>query len=124
MLLQNRYEKLEKIGEGAYGVVYKAVDHASKATKVSTPSMSTMLPHVSKHDADGDSAVMAQFAQLLLSSMREGGRSEDWENVDPNKAEQVKMADEETKDGKQELVAIKKLRMMEVDSDILTKIRA
>lgn len=87
-MLEGKYERIARISEGAYGIVYKAVHHSLPPAKAETPS----LARVTK--------ALADFA---ISPSMTGGA----ENVSPNGAA------EEHKSGKPRYVAIKKLRVQE-----------
>ena len=121
MLLEGRYETLEKVGEGAYGVVYKAVDHTPQPMNATNPWLSSILSHIPEHEARGDSEGMGELGKLLVSSLKVQRPSPASENVDPNPRRTAASPAEETKGGKQALVAIKKLRMMEVPIGAVTR---
>jgi len=93
MLIKDRYEKIEKLGEGTYGVVYKAVDHKPELQKPFSLSYEIPLGSTAK---PSDPKILAESFKLL--------------NTDTMVGKEV--AGEESKAGS--FVAIKKLRLFEV----------
>eukprot|EP00826_Nyctotherus_ovalis_P010305 TRINITY_DN1272_c0_g3_i3.p1 TRINITY_DN1272_c0_g3~~TRINITY_DN1272_c0_g3_i3.p1 ORF type:complete len:206 (+),score=77.33 TRINITY_DN1272_c0_g3_i3:181-798(+) len=83
-MLEGKYERIKKISEGSYGIVYKAVHHSLPLTKAETPSLTRLTK------------TLADFA-INPST----------ENVSPNGVV------EEHKSEKPRYVAIKKLRVQE-----------
>jgi len=86
MLLHNRYEKVTKIGEGGYAVVYKAVDRKPKATT-------------------------QKATQKYKLSMKKLQISENAENINTENVGSSLVTIEESKD-KETMVALKKIRMI------------
>ncbi len=91
-MLQGRYERIKRIGEGSYGVVYKAIDHIPAKKCPEKPSIEFLT------------------SALLATSLSHKAGSE---NTNPN----PRFAGEESKCSKPLMVAIKKLRILEVSSD-------
>jgi len=91
-MLQGRYERIKKIGEGSYGVVYKAIDHM--------PQIKTM-----QMDQKIASSIESLAKALERTSVTKSQMNS--ENSNPNSMEDIKMPESKGK-----IVAVKKLLIL------------
>lgn len=106
MLLQNRYQRVKRIGEGAYGIVYKALDCKPEVSKAVC-----QIPKES-HEKPPFSPLVQTLSDITITKSKPIIEEPSSENTNPNSYKQS----EESKitSSKQEYVAIKKLRIHEV----------
>ena len=97
-MLQDRYERIKRIGEGSYGVVYKAIDHISQVSKKGVLTEKVTME-----------SLVHTFEVTTIGKSHPCS-----ENKDPNAM--VLMEETKSSAAKPSFVAIKKLHVTEVKS--------
>lgn len=92
-MLEGKYERIKKIAEGAYGIVYKTIDHSQMPKNKETSSINILTK---------------ALAETSITNT---------ENISPN----AQLEEYKIESSKLPLVAIKKLRVQEGGDEIYTK---